>query len=541
MTFLVVLLLAGPLGAETLDLTARDFGPGSSVTLPGDWSSAWEAGKRQATLHWVLDLPPPPPGQGGWALALEEVRSAFRLSVDGVAVAQVGVPGRSPREEQPRLFSGVYALGTTGSRVTLDLEVSSWNDPSGGRITPPRFGTLATLETARDTKLILAALVAGALLVMAVYHLALFLLRRQDRAHLWFFFFCVCFGAKALFDAPRAILWVVPDFDWTWYLRFWVLEAFLAGPAYLAYLRNLYPGEVPRWSVSSLAGLLGVLSAVVLFTPPAVFLPLNFVFYPVAALLVVGSVVFLARASAHRRQGARTTLVAGGILAALVVNDILLGAGVIQTTTLGPLGLVFFVVHQGIFLGRQLRDSHLRLEQQVREKTRDLEDKLGEIRLLAVTDPLTGVANRRRLVDALDALDERSRRGGQTYGLILADVDHFKQVNDEWGHLQGDEVLKEVARVLQSGMRPDDLVGRWGGEEFLVLLPGADHEATAAADRLWRLAGSLDHEGPGPVTLSLGWAIGPTAQGTEELIRAADRALYRAKAAGRDRVEGPDT
>jgi diguanylate cyclase (GGDEF)-like protein len=424
----------------------------------------------------------------------------------------------------------------------VDLEVSSWEDPSGGKISPPRLGTLETLERDRDLRLILSAVVAGALGVMAVYHLALFLLRRRDRAPLWFFVFCLLFGAKALFDAPRAIFFLVPDLPWGPYLQLWVLEAFLAGPAYLAYLRSLYPAEVPRWAVLGFSAVLGLLSLTVLVTPPLVFLPLNGVFYPLTAVLVVSSVVFLGRAALHRRSGARTTLAAGIVLAAFVANDLLFGAGIVRSVDLGPVGLVLFVIHQGILLGRQLRDSHLRLEHQVREKTRDLEDRLGEIRILAVTDPLTGVANRRHLVEALGALHDRAIRNGTSYGILLADLDHFKRVNDEWGHLHGDQVLREVAQTLQGSLRPDDLVGRWGGEEFLVLLPGADSVATAqTAERLRHRAAGLDHGIPFPVTLSMGWALGPGISDTDELIRAADRGLYRAKAAGRNRVEGPDT
>ncbi|MEG6504782.1 PAS domain-containing protein [Nitratidesulfovibrio sp. 1201_IL3209] len=163
------------------------------------------------------------------------------------------------------------------------------------------------------------------------------------------------------------------------------------------------------------------------------------------------------------------------------------------------------------------------------------------LRQLATTDGLTGLANRRRFLEALEHEVQRHRRYGTPLALVSIDVDRFKRVNDTWGHAVGDEVLCALAAICRAEVRDVDTVGRIGGEEFAVLLPDtAPEEAMAVAERLRvsvQAAPLLTAAGPLSVTLSLGVAATPPCDGADELLREADRALYRAKAGGRNRVE----
>jgi diguanylate cyclase (GGDEF)-like protein len=156
-------------------------------------------------------------------------------------------------------------------------------------------------------------------------------------------------------------------------------------------------------------------------------------------------------------------------------------------------------------------------------------------------DMLTGLLNRRAIVDAAEQEWDRLMRTGQTFSVAFLDVDHFKSINDGFGHAAGDHVLTQVAAALRENLRRGDLVGRSGGEEFLVLLVGADRLAALdAAERLRRamvqrpgLRPDPDH----PVTVSLGVATSGEGVGSlDDLVARADAALYRAKALGRNRV-----
>lgn len=167
------------------------------------------------------------------------------------------------------------------------------------------------------------------------------------------------------------------------------------------------------------------------------------------------------------------------------------------------------------------------------------------LRWLAVIDPLTGILNRRTLQRRLAAELLRAQRHGTSTALILLDLDEFKKVNDGQGHLVGDHVLRGVARRLRRAARQTDAVGRFGGEEFLIVLPDTGMErALGFAERVRRLIERRPFRWRGleaAVTASLGVAALPAWATADplDLIGAADRALYRAKRAGRNRVCGP--
>jgi diguanylate cyclase (GGDEF)-like protein len=153
--------------------------------------------------------------------------------------------------------------------------------------------------------------------------------------------------------------------------------------------------------------------------------------------------------------------------------------------------------------------------------------------LQAATDPLTRLANRRSLERAIGA-----GMNSETYAVVFADLDHFKDLNDTYGHEAGDECLRAFARVLEQSTRPGDLSARYGGEEFVVLLPNAGTaDAHAVAERIQALlVVELATAHLAPFTVSIGIASTDHASGIEEVVRAADHAMYEAKAAGRNRI-----
>jgi len=170
-------------------------------------------------------------------------------------------------------------------------------------------------------------------------------------------------------------------------------------------------------------------------------------------------------------------------------------------------------------------------------RVQDAERQLAE---LATTDPLCGLWNRRFFLQRAQAELERARRYGHRLTLVMADIDHFKLVNDRNGHAVGDHVIRHVAGLMQAGLRASDIIGRWGGEEFVMLLQTTDAaEAAAVCERLRATAERTPWEGGSVtmgVTLSLGLAEVDPGQGLEHAIRQADAALYAAKHAGRNRV-----
>ncbi len=165
-----------------------------------------------------------------------------------------------------------------------------------------------------------------------------------------------------------------------------------------------------------------------------------------------------------------------------------------------------------------------------------------ETQRAATTDPLTGLMNRRAFLSALEVERQRTKRHGYPLWLLMVDVDHFKRVNDRHGHSAGDDVLVSLARLLNAQLRQVDMVGRWGGEEFVVALSGADEAgARTAAERLRQAVAAMkvtDQLGNQlHVTISIGASCLLDGDTPERLINRADRLMYQAKAGGRNRVE----
>jgi two-component system, cell cycle response regulator len=189
-----------------------------------------------------------------------------------------------------------------------------------------------------------------------------------------------------------------------------------------------------------------------------------------------------------------------------------------------------------------LIEMNRELEAKIHERTHELAEANARLAQLAVTDGLTGLYNHRHFHERLTLEVERSQRSGLPLSLLMLDVDHFKQFNDTFGHPAGDEVLRQLARVLTDTRRANDVVARYGGEEFAVILVDtAKFTAAKVAERVRERIAAHDFsdaaQRPGKISVSLGVATFPE-DGTdaEALVRSADTALYAAKRAGRNRV-----
>jgi diguanylate cyclase (GGDEF)-like protein len=203
-----------------------------------------------------------------------------------------------------------------------------------------------------------------------------------------------------------------------------------------------------------------------------------------------------------------------------------------------------------------LRQAKENLEVRVEERTRELNDlnqklveeiserkKVEELLAHAATsDPLTGLMNRRAILEQLKYQEKRYQRSGTPFVILLLDLDHFKNINDTYGHDIGDKVLVDVAEQLCKSTRQQDMVSRWGGEEFLMLLPDTDMSGGAVLaekvrNHIENQIFSADNR-PLQLTLSIGVAVYRLGQTIDDCIKTADTALYQAKGQGRNRVAG---
>lgn len=183
---------------------------------------------------------------------------------------------------------------------------------------------------------------------------------------------------------------------------------------------------------------------------------------------------------------------------------------------------------------------------EVREKNSQLEESLKRVEEMAATDPLTGLYNRRHFGRVIEQLFAEAYRSGRDLACVMIDMDGFKQLNDGFGHQVGDALLMGAGKVIHANLRTMDIAARYGGDEFVLLIPGANLEqATVVADRIrseFKQASSTTLKQPTPVSMSIGIATicQNRPHGADQLVALADQALYTAKEQGRDRIAAAD-
>ena len=386
------------------------------------------------------------------------------------------------------------------------------------------------------------AFAAGMYLLFSAIHVDLWLKRRDRASHLWL---ALAAAGALLVDLSGMRLRAIAPGQEGLLLPI----ANLGGVALVtASLFELVLSLGNRKAGRLLRTLEAVLVVLVLLIGPGGMHSLQPSFFLLCAALLLGSMVQAARAG---RDGDRE---ARAVAAGLVLLIVFLVLDILQLTKLVPAvhGLpiagfaILFLISASALNSRYEREHNelvsLRheLEHRVADRTRELEEVNRRLAEASRTDALTGLPNRRGFMDVAGHELQRSQRAGQPLSVVMVDIDHFKQINDRHGHSGGDDLLQAAASRLRSVVRAQDLVARWGGEEFIMLLPdtGAAAAAVAAENARAALAsyafernGTREH-----ITASFGVAAHRPGRELDATIAAADAALYRAKEAGRNRV-----
>lgn len=437
--------------------------------------------------------------------------------------------------------------------------------------------------------LMLQGLFFGALLVMLIYNLSIFSITR-DRNYLWYSLFVASFSAYQFIQLGFAFQWLWPN-SLAWQQLSFPLSSALATlfGIYFTYgildLKSQHPAYT--WVSRTLQGCSLLVMALALTAPYRVALFGSFAL--LIACAIAGCIITALRWRAGYSQ-AKLFALGWSALVIASLFSVLSGTGVIANSLLTlhaqQIGSLLELVIFSIALGSRIRQAQndyqlaqvrlfakehqLRMEQakslnlqrqinegleaRVQERTASLEQVLKELSTanqqlaeLSRRDNLTGLFNRQVLNEELERMLAQAKRSRQSIAILMMDLDHFKQVNDRYGHLIGDACLQHAAQRMQQRMRGNDLLVRFGGEEFAVVL--GDTDLFGAMDLAEQLREDLDthpcqQQGLSiSLSLSIGvYALIPDATcSREHLLQHADQALYRAKAAGRNQVIGQES
>jgi len=521
------------------------------LTFPGFWNGYNLNGitlkeDGYATFRLIITVPD---ADRRYGLKFTEMETAYRLWVNGKPAIQCGRVGKSREEMIPSWKRYEYYFQPGSKRVELVLQMSNYYHRRGGPEESIIFGPEETVRNYKMRKVAMELFLLGSILIMAIYHVILYLFRAREVAPFFFGFLCIVVGLRIPLSGEKLVYEVFPSIPWVLATKIEYLDLVLIIPFVAMFFYRLYHEYMSGVFIKILNGISIILFILILFTRAKVY---TYMAYPIEiALVVVGLYVtfILVKAMLDKQKEAVIVLVGMLFFFLFGLNDILYNNLIINTGYLAPVGLFLMLFSQAVLLSlrftRAMETTEILsrdLEKQVRDRTRELSSEREKLEKLAREDSLTGIYNRRYIMEVLDNEINRYNRHRISFSLLMIDLDHFKQINDTWGHPAGDRVLHSVGDALRTGLRSTDIVGRIGGEEFMVILPYTNGEcAMIVAEKIRndmkKLVFSEGDENY-TITASIGVAnVNENDIDSARIIFRADKALYSAKDKGRDRVE----
>ncbi|WP_078556289.1 diguanylate cyclase [Bacillus alkalicellulosilyticus] len=501
-----------------------------------------------------------------YSLKMMDFHSAYSMWLDGREVASAGVVGKTAEQEQPQFNTQRVTFIGTGQTTELLIQISNFHFREGGIWFPPTIGLVEQVQQAHTNYVAFEYMLFASLILVGVIHIGQYINRRKDKVPLWFGLFCIAISLRSIAVGeiilvnwfPEAPMEVVTKFSYFWY--------YISVPFFSYFLYYMFREEASE-RVTKINAFLGfIFSSLVLMTPAIVYSNVLIIYNSITVVVIIYFLVVLLNAVKKNRRGSVLMLFCYILFASTVIFDILVAQNVVYGKPLTAFGLLIFVFAQSYVtfskqsrafrevetIREQLKEANESLDEKIRNRTKELEDSQQQLltmneqlRKLSYLDGLTNVANRRLFDKKLSEQWDVSNEKKESICLLLLDVDYFKLYNDEYGHLSGDDCLKQIALVLQNTFnKKSQLVARFGGEEFAILLPNtARSEAVELANRCRK--DIEDQEIPHTkslisnyVTVSIGVAsvvANPNKESTF-LIREADTALYLAKENGRNTV-----
>ena len=523
----------------------------ASISMPQHWPAGGypETGQMawyRLTLQFDMNNPAAQDRLRQLGVSLGKVMSAYEFYAGGQRVGQVGkLPPHAEANYDREL---VYSIPPTAvsSEGTLVLAIRVWGGSQ--QSVDSWFGGFyaGDFKVGEYPQLIRAGLISTMppLLIcvlffgFGIYHLYLYQRNRQMDSFLWFGLLTLTIALYGfMLNQWRYTL----GWDFLTYekIEFGIIYLFPALSIQLVW--SLLQRPVALWLRAYQWSF--VVSALVVVTIPGLeilYLTLKpWQLWSLPTLLLVLGAVF---SSYRAGNGEARTLIVGVVIFALAsLNDFSIDLLGVDTPRLLVYGFVAIALFMAVSVANRFNIMLAHLEEEVDQRTADLQEANELLARAASVDPLTGLLNRRGFTDAADAEVQRFFRSGRDFSIVLADVDNFKGLNDKYGHACGDHILCGLANMLTHRSRDVDRVARWGGEEFIMLLPETDAAGAVTLSESLRAAVEIKLFPFGKerlhITLTFGVATFRKGESLEACIARADAALYRGKDKGRNLVE----
>lgn len=542
-------------------LTHEDFekdlaGKATPIMIPSTKKSIVAANpngnnKFYGTMRLVVKLPPQTKVYG---LRTNLVLYSYELFIDGELAGSVGKVGESKQTSFP--YINIMNTYFTPKNGELEIIYHTSDFYVGDcAIAAPRIGLSEQISRESQMNLGRDLFLFGMLLIMGIYHFGLYVMRRKDRAPLYFGIFCLSFALRMLIVGERYLPSVV-NLPLMLYARLAYATVFIGFSALCGFVYHALKELFPKWFINLSAGA-GITTALLAAFLPYPILDVLLIIYAVIGFPLLGfAIVRLFFGVWDNYPSASGVLIGFICLGAAFVNDFIYQLTLSNRASMIPLGVAVFTFIQAYTLSTRFANSFTRAEQLsdenaailselkhvnnnlemiVDSRTLDLTQAMVELDIMSKTDYLTKLPNRRLIFQKLDQFIEEE----QDFFIAIADIDKFKFVNDTYGHDVGDQILRDVSTSISMAVGNDGFIGRWGGEEFLIVLLTKEPESALKMANILRetVSNCRYDKTEAHITLTIGLCQYAKAIPLDICIANADSALFVGKANGRNQSQ----
>jgi diguanylate cyclase (GGDEF)-like protein len=501
-----------------------------------------------------------------YGIKLRYFSAASKIWINGKLIDSVGVVGTSKETYVPQYLPNEVVFTSDKNEIELVIQVSNYHHRRA-KLNDVLFGTAEQINTYTNKKIIEASMIFGGLLLFSIYYFILYYIQKRDRTALYFALFTFVVAVRAGVVNERILVRFIPEMSAELTTKLGYMPVFVLLPLLILYVREIFNSPIIE-KVSKITKVALVVIIAVILATPLSFYDLLFQYGQwiifACALYIIYKVI--KEGFFSKIRGAWLMAAGCGVILFTAISDYLRELNLSYLPELLSIGILVFILLQAIFIAWRLNDSYIRaktlanenkiinwqlqvlnesLENKVIARTEELEQANKRLEQLSRVDSLTGLANRRFFDERIQekwscALTER-----EPLSIIMLDIDYFKQYNDNYGHIKGDNCLRQIATELANAISYGvGFVARYGGEEFVILLANTDAKrATLIAEKIRKRIERLKIEHllskvNNNVTISLGVnTIGVSKDVTlEQFINEADQALYLAKEKGRNKV-----
>ena len=510
------------------------------LSVPGGWEegTGYNYGRGIYSLTILNDH-----RMGGEAaLLLPKLNQNIRVYVNGhLAFDSISVGSTILR------FSRSIIPLPTDRDVKIIILVSNSYYSTGGMHHAILYGPYISILQYKYRNMIKEAAISGILFFMFLYNLFLFLSRYSERSSFYLALLSLVFSFRGLLSGEIIAEMIFPRLPIGPIARWDMALIYLGILFILFFIRNVFALQKVhiRRIINLLAIAGGIFALLTLVLPLPLVSSSTYVLYYYGFAVFTYSLYLIARRISKENSDALIIFIGGVLFMALVAADIYsIHRGAVMRE-LTQTGVLFFLLSDFIVVTRKFGRSYLQADKLSRELEVEVARQTKELKQLSRTDSLTGINNRRRFMELGQREILLHQRKERPLSLLMMDLDHFKKVNDRFGHSVGDKALVVMVGLCLEEIRQSDILGRLGGEEFALILPETDlMMAREIAERIrTRLETSTKERADGvpPMTLSIGVICFEPDETLDGGLERADEYLYKAKKGGRNRVSGPES